>query len=294
MTAVYQQWLESPTLNKYGSKLPKLLGTLLLILCAYTAAQLVWLILTPAPDLPHFTTQQKLSPKSSQQTDYASQIANAHLFGTQQTRQPAQAVDAPVTRLNLKLRGVFAVEDESKGVALIAGSSGPEKMYTVGKKIPGNITLSAVYPDRVILKRNGQFETLNLPATKDTGKSFRPTGTGRRASQPNQSGVSNQGNKLRQIRRDFLRNPTKLAELVRVAPVMENGQTSGFRLEALKDDPLFKELGFQSGDIVKRVNGVDLDSSAKGLRVIQQLRRAKQVSVTIERNGQLVEMNHSF
>jgi len=294
MTAVYQQWLESPTLNKYGSKLPKLLGILLLILCAYTAAQLVWLILTPAPDLPHFTTQQKLSSKSSQQTDYASQIVNAHLFGTQQTSQPAQAVDAPVTRLNLKLRGVFAVEDESKGVALIAGSSGPEKMYTVGKKIPGNITLSAVYPDRVILKRNGQFETLYLPATKDTGKSFRPTGTGRRASQPNQSRVSNQGNKLRQIRRDFLRNPTKLAELVRVAPVIENGQTSGFRLEALKDDPLFKELGFQSGDIVKRVNGVDLDSSAKGLRVIQQLRRAKQVSVTIERNGQLVEMNHSF
>lgn len=292
MTAVYQQWLESPTLNKLGNKLPRLLSIVLLVLCAYTAAQLVWLILTPAPELPHFSVQQKSSTKKPPQTDYASQIANAHLFGTQQSQQIAQPIDAPVTRLNLKLRGVFAVEDESKGVALIAGSSGPEKMYTVGKKIPGNITLSAVYPDRVILKRNGQFETLRLPATKDTGgANFRSSG--RRAPQSKASS-SNQGSRLRKIRRDFLRNPTKLAELVRVAPVIENGKTSGFRLETLKDDPLFKELGIQSGDVVKRVNGVDLDSSAKGLRVMQQLRRAKQVSVTIERNGEVLELNHSF
>lgn len=293
MTAVYQQWLENPALNKLGSKLPRLLSILLLALCAYTAAKLVWLILTPAPDLPHFSTQQKPVSKKQPQTDYVSQIANAHLFGIQQNQQISQPMDVPVTRLNLKLRGVFAVEDESKGVALIAGSSGPEKMYTVGKKLPGNITLSAVYPDRVILKRNGQLETLKLTETKGTGgtSSIR---NNRRTSRSSRSETTNKGNRLRQIRRDFLRNPTKLAELVRVAPVIENGQTSGFRLEALKDDPLFKELGIQSGDVVKRVNGVDLDSSAKGLRVMQQLRRAKQVSVTIERNGQQIELNHSF
>ena len=293
MAAVYQQWLESPTLNKLSSKLPRLLSILLLALCAYTAAQLVWLIMTPAPDLPRFSGQQESASKKQPQTDYASQIASAHLFGTQQNQQITQPMDAPVTRLNLKLRGVFAVEDESKGVALIAGSSGPEKMYTVGKKLPGNITLSAVYPDRVILKRNGQLETLKLPETKGTGGMSSNTRS-RRTSRSSQPGATSKGSRLRQIRRDFLRNPTKLAELVRVAPVVENGQTSGFRLEALKDDPLFKELGIQSGDVVKRVNGVDLDSSAKGLRVMQQLRRAKQVSVTIERNGQLVEMNHSF
>ena len=294
MTAVYQQWLANPALNKLGSKLPRLLSMLLLALCAYTAARLVWLIITPPPELPRFSNQQKSPAKNLQQTDYAAQIANAHLFGTPAVAQTTRPMDAPVTRLNLKLRGVFAVEDETKGVALIAGSSGPEKMYTVGQKLPGNITLSAVYPDRVILKRNGQFETLKLPATKDTGKGFSPRRGRTTRPTASNAGSTPKSTRLRQIRREFLRNPTKLAELVRVAPVMENGQTAGFRLTALKDDPLFRELGLQSGDVVKRVNGVELDSSTKGLRVLQQLRRAKQVNVTIERNGQLVEINHSF
>ena len=296
MTAQYLQWLESPAVKKYSGRLPRLLSILLLILCAYTAAQLVWLFVTPAPELPVLTTAGHTTKKLQQQTpDHANQIASLHLFGTPEVKsQPQQPIEAPETRLNLKLHGVFAVEDELKGLALIAGSSGPEKMYVVGAKIPGNITLTSVHPDRVILQRNGQYETLRLPETETTGMDFIPTPANTRNNAGMSSGAAGDRTRLKDIRRDFMRNPAKLAELVRVAPVNEDGKTTGFRLTALTDDPLFTELGFQSGDVVKSVNGVALDSSAKGLRVLQQLRRAKQVNVTIERNGQLVEMNHSF
>ena len=296
MTAQYLQWLESPVIKRYSGRLPRLLSFLLLILCAYTAAQLVWLFVTPAPELPVLTTARQPARTPQQQSpNHASQIASLHLFGTQEVKsQPQQPIEAPETRLNLKLHGVFAVEDESKGLALIAGSSGPEKMYAVGAKIPGNITLTSVHPDRVILQRNGQYEPLRLPETETTGMDFVPTAANIGNNTSMSPGSADDRTRLRDIRRDFMRNPAKLAELVRVAPVNEDGKTTGFSLTALTDDPLFNELGFQSGDVVKSVNGVTLDSSAKGLRVLQQLRRAKQVNVTIERNGQLVEMNHSF
>lgn len=296
MATQYLQWLESPIIKKHGGRLPRLLSVLLLVLCAYTAAKLLWLFLTPAPDLPKFTLVTKSGgPAQQQSPNYANQIAALHLFGTPEVKsQPQQPIEAPETRLNLKLRGVFAVEDENKGLALIAGSSGPEKMYPVGAKIPGNITLTSVYPDRVILQRNGQYETLRLPETEGTGMDFVPTRMETSMQGQSSSTGAQAPSRLREIRRDFMRNPAKLAEMVRVAPVNVNGQTTGFSLNALTDDPLFTELGFEQGDIIKRVNGIDLDSSAKGLRVLQQLRRAKQVSVTIERNGQQVEMNHSF
>jgi general secretion pathway protein C len=297
MSAVLQHWLKHPAWRKYNLVMPHWLSALLLALIAYTAAQLTWLVLTPAPEAPRLMVrppQNNVNPQ--QQTDFANQIANAHLFGTPDVAAPSEKpVDAPETRLNLKLSGVFAIEDESKGLALIASGSSPENMYLVGDQIPGNIVLSAVYPDRVLLKRGAQYETLRLPETQSTGLDYAPTRSAP-ASAPAEEEMEGSGeqNNLGQIRRDFLRNPTKLAELVQIAPVEEGGQTTGYRITALKDDPLFTELGLQSGDVVKRVNGIDLDSSAKGLQVLQQLRRAKQVLVTLDRNGQTIELNHSF
>lgn len=77
---------------------------------------------------------------------------------------------APDTSLNLKLLGIlyFNSSNNSTGSsdsarALIVGPNMEEKGFRVQDILPGNVQIVAIYPDRVILKRNDKFETLRLP-----------------------------------------------------------------------------------------------------------------------------------
>ena len=44
-------------------------------------------------------------------------------------------------------------------------------------------------------------------------------------------------------------------------------------------------MGLQRGDVVIDVNSIKLDSPEKALLIFQQLREARRISVSIERNG---------
>ena len=96
------------------------------------------------------------------------------------------------------------------------------------------------------------------------------------------------------MRKEILKNPAKLAELVNAVPAMENGQFIGFRIITKKSHPVFNDLNLRSGDIITQVNGIDIDSPQKGLQVLQQLSTAQQVQVTLQRNGETVHLDHSL
>lgn len=91
-------------------------------------------------------------------------VASVPLFGN-----PSMAANEvanknlPTTNLQLVLRGVVADSDATKSSAMIEEPSKPALSYNVGDTLPGNAVLNAVFADHVVLKRNGQLETLNFP-----------------------------------------------------------------------------------------------------------------------------------
>lgn len=276
--------------------LPAISVILLLTLLAYTASQLIWLVLTPATESPlmELPVSSAGEIQAADRPDYAAQIASRHLFGVAEVQKTDdQPIDAPETQLNLKLRGLYATTNEAEGYALIASGSSEEKLYAINDRLPGNTKLKAVYPDRVILERAGRLETLNLLETKTTGGKFTaPTRSSPRSSPTRRKfGPNSQVGKLR---REILKNPAKLAELVNAVPASENGQFIGFRIITKKPHAVFKDLYLRSGDIITQVNGIAISSPEKGLQVLQQLSTAQQVQVTLKRNGQTIHLNHSL
>ena len=278
-----------------------------MLLIAWTVSRIVWQVLAPpqAFDLAPASSAPPASPPVRQ--NFAAQIVASHLFGRQQIAKKVEPkpVDAPETQLNLQLRGVYAREDENLGVALISNGSGREKLYKVGDPLPGNSELAAVYPDRVMLKRAGRFETLRLPESKLTGGGFTPY-RGRSSSRSSgRGGLGMQrprkvsrafaaNSEIGKLRAEVLKNPARLAQFVNAVPARENGQFVGFKIVAKQSHPAFRELDIRSGDVVTQVNGITLDSPQKGFQVLQSLRNAKHVSVTLTRGGQIVQLDHTL
>jgi general secretion pathway protein C len=81
------------------------------------------------------------------------------------------------------------------------------------------------------------------------------------------------------------RVPGRLTEGGRIVPAVRDGSSIGFRLYGVQAGRLFALLGLRNGDLIKRVNDLDITSPERALGAYQELRRAARVWIDLERRG---------
>lgn len=102
-----------------------------------------------------------------------SSLNQLNLFGaSKQDLTRKQTTPAKITKLRLTLKGIFATSDPKQGAVQIQNDRQQESNFTVGESIFGKATLEEIYSDRIILYRNGQYETLMLPGKSLNAKYF--------------------------------------------------------------------------------------------------------------------------
>ena len=274
--------------ERYGRLLPGLAAALFALLLGRALADLVWAVV-PQPESARWHASPPLaaSARSSQPVDVNSIVA-AGLFGRYQAPAAGDAslLSAPETPLNLTLIGLLADDREEYSRALIS-QNGEENSYAIGDDVARGVTLQAIFPDRVILSRNGRMETLPLERDKP-GVGGSPVIPGAAAA-PQASGedggpVSTQ--QLATIRDEVIKDPAKASEYVRIQPANVGGQLRGYRVYPGRDRSAFSAAGLRPGDLVTAVNGVQLDDPAKALQLLGDLGQAGQVNLVVERGGQ--------
>jgi general secretion pathway protein C len=67
-------------------------------------------------------------------------------------------------------------------------------------------------------------------------------------------------------------------------PHFEGGRSTGFRLFAIRQNSLFDKIGLRNGDIIQRINEVELTDPSRALALFQELRNERELSVEIVRN----------
>ncbi len=275
-------------LPRYESWAFRLAVLVLLLLLAQATANLFWEILTPTARVV-VTAPQVTQPAGTNAAASRTGVSpvTEDLFGEPVATAATSIEDAPDTKLDLSLIGVFATGDSS-ALAIIASGRRPEALYAVGDDLPGGATLRAIYADRVILERNGDLETLRLPQESLGGLTTTedPTGIARTDT--------SLGSQLQAYRREAMRNPARMAEYVEAQPVEQGGRFLGYRLILKKDVPVFNELGLSPGDIITEVNGIALDQPDAGIRALRQLATARELNLTVLRNGRTETVQANF
>lgn len=276
---------------------PRIKGLVLLVLIlmlSYSLAQFSWRLLSSpvlAPLLPAKSVNSKPpgSNGSVSSSGLAQQIPKWHLFGEfKQEEVVPEPVDLPETNLKLVLKGLIASTDPDEARAIVADPSGKENFYKIGDKLPGNAELDEIHIDRIVIKRRGRYETLKLPKesldiASQPVTPQRTTRSGRSVQRA--ASTSNQNISLREYRDTLLNNPQKVADLVRINPAYKNGRFSGYKLQSGRDTKFLSRYGLKPGDVVTSVNGVTLDSPAKGFGLIKDLSSADTLDLVVDRNG---------
>lgn len=269
-----EQWFN--VANRY---VPPALTAILVVAIAYQLATLTWALVpgsTPSAAPVSRTADNTARAPSAD----LSVLVNSHLFGEAAEKSAEiviPVVDAPDTTLSLTLKGILAKESDTNGGAIIAGSRGEDKAYLVGQTIDNadGAQLHSVYSDRVLLNRNGRLETLRLPKEPAVAR-----GASTVMAAPLPRPAPQQA--LREV---ITENATRLADIVRIAPHVQEGQVVGFRVTPGRDRAAFEALGLQPGDVVSDINGTVLNDPSQGLAVFQALGESTQANVTVLRDG---------
>jgi general secretion pathway protein C len=282
------------------------------ILIAYIAfifANITWSIV-PVTQHSQITSTANNSKNvvGSQQTKFidVAKIQALHLFGfydeTEETTPEVEMSNVPETTLNLILSGLVASDDKTIAAAIIE-NQGKQETYGIGETINGTrANLEQVLMDRVLIKQSGRLETLMLDGfdynqpVKDVAKksvASKPTKDDNDASRSDV--VDHRRNKhltdtAKNLRSELSKDPTKISDYLRISPKRKSGQIVGYSLRPGKSPEFFKLAGLKNGDVAVQMNGFDLIEPAQAMQAMAEMKKARDISLLVDRQGSLTEI----
>lgn len=281
-------------LQRYNQRLAVIVSMLLIVACAWLLVEITWMFF-PQGEEAALSVRQKAQPLNGTQNqqDSFKKLTSANVFGVSEKAIIQKQSKVPETRLNLSLKGVLAATPMKMASAIIAqGKNGKEDIYGIGDKMPGGVIVKEIYPEYVVLERNGRLETLKLQkisGVADLASSAKTYGRSRGSS-----ATSSPGQALKEIRGNILKNPTSFGEYALPVVVKENGKQIGYRLQPQQKGQLLSELGIQRNDVITQINGVKLDKPQNGISALRKLSTAKNLNIVVKRNGADVPLNISL
>lgn len=207
---------------------------------------------------------------------------------------------APVkTSLRVKLLGTLVAGRPQWSIASIQ-DLGTQRTatYMVGDTIQG-AEVKDIERTRVIINNNGRAEYIDAEGGSGAAPTFtapQPVAQGPRGGSA--SGIRAVDENTYEVPKEeiekTLSNLNEIAMQARIVPAFKDGQAQGFKLFSIRPDSIYSKIGVVNGDVIKRINGFDLNSPEKALEVYTKLREANRIDIEIERNGQTIKKTYNI
>ena len=82
-----------------------------------------------------------------------------------------------------------------------------------------------------------------------------------------------------------LADQTKIFRGISMGPMTKGKDIVGYRINRIRNNHFFYELGARSGDVISRVNGQPFGEMEKMLKIWEEVKTASQISIDLDRKG---------
>jgi len=281
------------------------LNFLLIAGCAYFAARafndIVARRLTVIPPAPRIAMPVRV-PQELTRADY-NVIVDRDIFNAvkQQAAAPPPPPQASGADLHIKLVGTSHLSWTKPFAVFEDQNTHDQNIYRQGDQIPDAGELVSVEKSKVVINHNGTQVMLEMP-TDDTGSPSAsvPMPVPMRPAMPPMFGrdVERVGPNQFVVHRSSvdrnLQNMGQLFTQMRAIPDVEDGKTDGFRLSEVVPGSLFSQMGLRDGDVVTSVGGQELNDPTQAIALLNSLRNASSLNITVMRNGRPVDLSYQI
>ncbi|XXF75973.1 type II secretion system protein GspC [Myxococcaceae bacterium GXIMD 01537] len=207
--------------------------------------------------------------------------------------------------LRVKLLGTLVAGDPNWSFASVQDmTTQRSQTYMVGDRIQSAEVLE-IERERVIVLNNSRKEFIDGQPGDGAGIAVNTPVNEPRAPTPVNTENKGVGSGIRalseneyEVPRDeinrTLGNLNEVAMQARIVPAFKDGQAQGFKLFSIRPDSIYSKIGVQNGDVIRRINGFDMNSPEKALEVYSKLKEANNIVIELERNGSPVRKSYNI
>jgi general secretion pathway protein C len=191
----------------------------------------------------------------------------------------------------LRLLGTI-VSDREGGAAVIEDiASKRQGLFHLHDTIPDLGEIHAIRRDGVVIRLDDQEELLE-PAVLQQDQA-RPVPVAMTSSQQAFTPLLKRTLDRREVM-EAVSDPTKLMMQAHAVPHITNGTLNGFRLDFVAPASFFEKAGFLYGDVIQRINGVEIRDPGRLLSSFQQVVNERTVKVDLIRSAQNTTLTYDL
>jgi type II secretion system protein C len=221
--------------------------------------------------------------------------------------------------LRVRLIGTAAASDPRRSIAVIQ-EEGAQKTLVIRPDQPlsqPGVRVVRVERKRVVVDNRGRLEEIlfeengapgassSVGATRSNGSRVPAARAAPRAPVPRAAGPSRPrdlGQRAQEVapqppaaaRPESPERATSILTQARIVPrYAEGGRMSGLEVTSIRSGSVLAAAGFQEGDLVVAVNGVELSDAAEGLKTLRDAGAAERFAVDVERAAGRVQLEYA-
>jgi general secretion pathway protein C len=202
--------------------------------------------------------------------------------------------------LRVKLLGTLVAANPEWSFASIQDMvTQRSQTYMVGNTLQG-ATVEEIERERVIILNNGRREFIDgQPGDGAFVPPSPPVAQANTAPPPpgDASGIRAINDNEYEVPRaeidKTLNNLNDVAMQARIVPAFKDGQAVGFKLFSIRPNSIYSKIGVQNGDVIRRINGFEMNSPEKALEIYSKMKDASRIEIEIERNGAPIRKSYN-
>ncbi|MCP9446587.1 MAG: hypothetical protein NNA22_03320 [Nitrospira sp.] len=228
-------------------------------------------------------------------TRYADDVRSSGLFALPSKQEPQNHDDgsptAPVraslgAAAKISLIGVVMGDREGIFAIVEERASKSQTLYRLHDYIPDIGEVSDIRRNGIVVRQGNLEELVELTASEQP--SIQDAGA-----------ISTSAAMMKKVidRREVdhaMSDLPKLLTQARAVPHMVNGAINGFRIDYMAPASFYEKIGIRTGDILQRVNGVEIRDPGTVLNLLQQLKNENVVKLDIVRNNRRATVTYEL
>lgn len=236
--------------------------------------------------------QRKVEENRPREKNYYSTIIERNIFNSRAKGsadiEEAKTLDNPskgIGDLNIRLLGTI-VGDEMAPYAIIEeGEKKEQQLFKLNDPVVRDIMITKIERNFIVVANNLAQKRLDIYEGEGlTGKAEEKTSSFGNQQEMDEASSRKMALDRREIAA-LLENIPKLFTQARLVPNFSQGKPDGFRLVSIAPDSFYTKVGLKNGDVLQRINGMELKEPDSFFKVFQQLKDESSIALDLVRNN---------
>ena len=210
-----------------------------------------------------------------------------------------ETISESATLTDLVLIGTV-VESKKSGFAIFrnnaGASAGEEDFFYLGDDVFNYGKLSKVDLNFVEIVQGAETHTLSIPFESMTSPEKKSKKLGAKKSKSSFARKISDKEYVLDSKRvqESIENPERILTDARLLPNFVDGKQEGFAISEVVSDGLYHSLGLQNGDILLKVNGLEISNPEVAIQAMSALKGMNRVNLDIVRSGGNMSMSYQL